>query len=96
MIQCNEVANGQYHQYEVEWKWTDNISSADLFDTGYGCEEGLIENPLPKVGRGQATGDGKFVRDLKLGDVITVWAKARFAGWANYIKRIQVDVYWVV
>ncbi|EAA34853.2 hypothetical protein GE21DRAFT_2199 [Neurospora crassa] len=96
MIQCNEVANGQYHQYEVEWKWTDNLSSADLFDSGYGCEEGLIENPLPKVGRGQATGDGKFVRDLKLGDVITVWAKARFAGWANYIKRIQVDVYWVV
>ncbi|KAJ4416131.1 hypothetical protein N0V85_002399 [Neurospora sp. IMI 360204] len=96
MIQCNEVANGQYHQYEVEWKWTDDMSSADFFDSGYGCEEGLIENPLPKMGRGQATGDGKFVRDLKLGDVVTVWAKARFGGWANYIKRIQVDVYWVV
>ncbi|KAK1775319.1 hypothetical protein QBC45DRAFT_359871 [Copromyces sp. CBS 386.78] len=96
MIQCNEVANGEFHQYEVEWKWTDDTSSADYFDTGYGCEEGLVENPLPKIGRGRATGDGKFVRDLKLGDVVTVWAKARFGGWTNYIKRIQVDVYWVV
>ncbi|KAK3396010.1 hypothetical protein B0T20DRAFT_501226 [Sordaria brevicollis] len=96
MIQCNMVANNQFHQYEVEWKWTDDTTSADFIDTGYGCEQDMLPNPLPNLGRGQATGDGKFVRDLKLGDVVTVWAKARYGGWANYIKRVQVDVYWVV
>ncbi|CAK7201627.1 hypothetical protein SEUCBS139899_004336 [Sporothrix eucalyptigena] len=53
-------------------------------------------DPLQKIGRGSETSDGSFVRNLQVGDVVTVWAKARFPGWINTIRRVQVDVYWAV
>ncbi|KAM7201943.1 hypothetical protein V8F20_004651 [Naviculisporaceae sp. PSN 640] len=69
-------------------------SSAD------GAAGPVFESPavkaLAEIGRGKATGDGEFVRNLKLGDIVTVWAKARFAGWVNYVDRVKVDVYWAI
>ena len=56
----------------------------------------IMRCPLDKVGRGSETGDGSFVRDLRVGDVVTVWAKARYPGWVNTVRRVQVDVYWAV
>lgn len=51
---------------------------------------------LERDGRGRRTGDGEFVRSLQLGDVVTVWAKARFPAWANNVNKITVDVYFAV
>lgn len=51
---------------------------------------------LAQEGRGVATASGKFVRDLRLGDVVTVWAMARFPGWANHVESVELDVYFAV
>lgn len=51
---------------------------------------------LDEDGRGRGTGDGTFVRELKMGDVITIWGKARFGGWVNHIDRVRIDVYWAL
>jgi hypothetical protein len=51
---------------------------------------------LEDQGRGRNTANGQFVRDLKVGDIVTVWGKARFPGWVNMIETVQIDVYWAV
>lgn len=51
---------------------------------------------LALFGRGAGTGDGSFVRNLEVGDVITVWAKSRFPGWVNNVYSVKVSVYWAV
>jgi hypothetical protein len=51
---------------------------------------------LEEQGRGRASLNGEFVRNLRVGDLITVWAKARFGGWANIVTDVKVDVYWAV
>lgn len=85
-IKCNRTAHRQWQDHVVTWSWTDDIQP----DTE------AAENLQRDEGRGKETGDGWFVRDLKLGDVITVWAKARFGGWANHVEKAQIDVYWAV
>ena len=72
--------------HRVEWRATDAIRP-DLPE----AVELLGAN-----GRGTGTGNGRFVRELKLGDVITVWAKARFPAWKNYVESVKVDVYWAL
>ena len=72
--------------HSVVWRATDNIQS--------GSQEAAVL--LGAHGRGTGTGNGRFVRDLKLGDVITVWAKARFPAWVNYVESVMVDVYWAL
>lgn len=69
----------------VEWAWTDDINPES---------DGGME--LKAKGRGRGTGDGHFVRDLKLGDVITIWGKAKFPAWVNHIEKVKIDVYWAV
>jgi hypothetical protein len=84
-IQANKTAHPDWMTHKVEWRWTDgvdpNSNEADKLD---------------EVGRGSATGDGEFVRSLKLGDVITVWAKSRFPGWVNNVASCKIDVYFAV
>jgi len=85
MIQCNVVAGQEWKEHVVEWSWTDAINP-DSFEA----------TELERQGRGKASADGQFVRGLKLGDVVTIWAKVRFPGWRNSIQRVQIDVYWAV
>ncbi|KAK4186413.1 hypothetical protein QBC35DRAFT_464721 [Podospora australis] len=79
-IQCNITADREWQDHRVVWSYDDDVNP-----------EGLEE-----AGRGTATGDGKFVRELKLGDVVTVWGKARFPGWVNNISSVKVDVFWAL
>jgi hypothetical protein len=51
---------------------------------------------LDEEGRGRATGNGEYVRNLKVGDVVTLWGKARYGGWVNYVEEVKIDVYWAV
>ncbi|KAI9163981.1 hypothetical protein HJFPF1_05616 [Paramyrothecium foliicola] len=84
-IQRNKKLKRNMTDHVVTWSFSDSIDP-----------ESEAAQRLDDNGRGRATGDGSFVRGLKLGDVVTVWAKARFPGWVNHIERVQVDVYWAV
>lgn len=82
-IQSNKTATRQLTTHTVVWSWKDNVDP-------------LSPETLSELGRGPETGSGDFVRSLKLGDVVTVWAKARFAQWANHIESVKLDIYWAL
>lgn len=84
-IQQNKRATSQWQDHKVTWHYLDNVKADS--DDGKKLED---------MGRGRETGDGSFVRDLKMGDVITVWGKARFPGWVNTVEKVKVEVYWAV
>lgn len=82
-IQRNKTATNEATTHKVVWSWTDDVKPPTA-------------QQLDEVGRGEETGDGAFVRDLKLGDVVTVWAKTRFGGWANHVDSVKLDIYWAL
>ncbi|KAG8167499.1 hypothetical protein KVR01_003188 [Diaporthe batatas] len=82
-IQKNKTATRQPTTHTIVWAWNDNI-------------EPLSSEILSEMGRGPETGTGDFVRSLALGDVVTVWAKARFAQWVNHIDSVKLDIYWAL
>lgn len=84
-LQKNRTAERETHEHVVTWSCDDNI-----------LPDSLGGDELEKQGRGRETATGQFVRDLKVGDVVTVWAKARFPGWVNVVEQVKVDVYWAV
>ncbi|KAI0405926.1 hypothetical protein F4802DRAFT_124513 [Xylaria palmicola] len=85
MIQSNRVAEHDWQNHHIEWSWTDGIDPESS-----GAQE------LTSNGRGSATGDGSFLRNLRLGDMVTVWGYARFPGWNNSVQKVQVRVYWAL
>ncbi|PQE15775.1 ankyrin repeat protein [Rutstroemia sp. NJR-2017a BBW] len=85
-IQRNRTAWKNSELYEITWKYTDDIKDP----------ESLEATELDEKGRGRETMNGEFVRTLKVGDVVTVWAKARYGGWCNIVEDIKIDVYWAV
>lgn len=85
LIQCNKTATSDWQEHVVTWSYLDDVNP----DTDAG-------KALADQGRGRATGDGSFVRDLRMGDVITIWGKARFPGWVNHIEHVKIEVYWAV
>jgi hypothetical protein len=86
-IQCNVTAEREWATHRVVWSYTDDIDPERDVEAA---------TKLAERGRGTATGNGKFVRDLKLGDVVTLWAKARFGGWINKVDSVRIDVYYAV
>lgn len=84
-IQCNKTAINSFADYRIVWSWTDDIAP--------GSPEA---EQLARQGRGKLSGSGEFVRSLRLGDVVTVWAKSRFTGWVNQIQKVGVAIYWAV
>lgn len=86
LIQSNASADRNMKEHRVVWSYDDSIDPENV----------EAASKLEEVGRGKATGNGKFVRELKLGDVVTVWAKARFPGWANFVDSVKIEVYYAV
>ncbi|KAK4136862.1 hypothetical protein BT67DRAFT_373679 [Trichocladium antarcticum] len=86
-VQSNVTAEREWKTHRVVWSYTDDIDPERDVEAAVKLEE---------QGRGKATGDGKFVRDLKLGDVVTLWAMARFGGWVNKVESAKIDVYYAV
>lgn len=86
-IQANVCARRTFTDHRVEWSWTDDIEPD-------GTDARLEQ--LVKTGRGAGTGNGGFVRGLTLGDVVTVWGRARYPAWVNSVDRVRIDVYWAV
>ncbi|KAG5952893.1 hypothetical protein E4U57_005767 [Claviceps arundinis] len=85
LIQCNKTATGDWQEHTVTWSYLDDVNPNS--DAGTALED---------RGRGRSTGDGSLVRSLRMGDVITIWGKARFPGWVNSIEYVKVEVYWAV
>jgi hypothetical protein len=84
-IRCNRVAEHDWQHHHIEWCWTDAIDP----DSSAGQE-------LEANGRGSATGNGSFLKSLKVGDMVTVWGRARFPAWVNKIQKVEVKVYWAL
>ncbi|TGJ84877.1 hypothetical protein E0Z10_g3884 [Xylaria hypoxylon] len=84
-IQCNRISEQDWQHHHIEWSCTDDIDP-----------ESSAGQELDAIGRGSATGDGSFLRNLKVGDMLTVWGRARFPGWMLSIQKVQVEVYWAL
>lgn len=84
LVQKNKRAHGNYTDHEIVWSYTD------------AAEDTVATAALQAAGRGAATGNGKFVRRLAVGDIVTLWAKARFMGWDNKVENASVSVYWAI
>jgi hypothetical protein len=84
-LQKNLTSVKSTKEHIVTWSFDDHIDPGSL-----------EANELQTQGRGSGTGSGELVRSLEVGDVITVWAKARFPGWVNVVEEISIDVYWAV
>ncbi|CAK7215216.1 hypothetical protein SBRCBS47491_002407 [Sporothrix bragantina] len=99
-LQSNKVATRDFTEHTIVWSWTDEKPPLEEVPANEAPvpegEDPPTRCPLDKMGRGSETGDGSFVRNLRVGDVVTVWAKARFPGWVNTVRSAKVDVYWAV
>ncbi|KAI0542770.1 hypothetical protein GGR58DRAFT_170322 [Xylaria digitata] len=84
-IQCHRIGEHDWQHHRIVWSCMDNIDP-----------ESSAGQELDSIGRGSATGDGSFLRSLKVGDMLTVWACARFPGWSNHIQKVRVEVYWAL
>jgi hypothetical protein len=85
VLQKNLNATRPAKEHIITWSCDDNIRP-----------DSKEAQELEKAGRGRETGTGEIVRDMKVGDVVTVWAKARYGGWVNYVEEVKIDVYWAV
>jgi hypothetical protein len=85
-LQRNRTGTRDTKEHVITWSCTDNIMDPDSVDG----------KRLDEEGRGRATGNGEYVRSLKVGDVVTVWGKARYGGWVNNVEEVKIDVYWAV
>lgn len=85
ILQKNKTATRAYQDHKIIWKVNDDIHP-----------ESPEADELEAQGRGKETANGDFVRNLKIGDVVTIWAKARYPGWANTVEDVSMDVYYAV
>ncbi|RPB23898.1 hypothetical protein L211DRAFT_838358 [Terfezia boudieri ATCC MYA-4762] len=84
-LQINVMGRAQKKVHVITWSFDDNVNP----DSSDGDE-------LEQQGQGRESMTGNFVRSLKLGDVVTVWARARFPGWRNNVEQVKMDIYWAV
>ncbi|KAF8418864.1 hypothetical protein EV426DRAFT_617629 [Tirmania nivea] len=84
-LQTNVMGSVERKTHIITWSFDDDVKP----DSAEGDE-------LEQQGRGRESMTGEFVRSLKLGDVVTVWARARFPGWRNKVFLVKMDIYWAV
>ncbi|KAF8854298.1 hypothetical protein BDZ45DRAFT_656811 [Acephala macrosclerotiorum] len=84
-LQRNVTANRNMQTHKIVWSCDDNVDP-----------DSVDRKALDDQGRGRATATGDFVRGMRIGDVVTVWGKARFAAWVNVIEEVRIDIYWAV
>ncbi|CAD6444105.1 af724416-380e-4b7f-9561-d406b960dbf8 [Sclerotinia trifoliorum] len=85
VLQKNKTATAIPENHVITWRFNDNIHP-----------ESPEADKLEEQGRGRDTGNGEFVRNLRIGDVVTLWAKARYPGWANTIEDVSIEVYYAI
>lgn len=85
-LQTNVRAGRNFERHTVVWHYMDDIRA----------DSGQAEEIEQRSGRGRATLDGRVVRELEVGDSISVIGRARFGGWSNYVESVSVRVFWAV
>ncbi|KAL1967120.1 hypothetical protein VTN77DRAFT_3411 [Rasamsonia byssochlamydoides] len=85
-LQSNRTATRTTQDHHIVWHYRDRIDPDS-------DEAARIEL---EHGRGRATLDGRAVREMQVGDAVSVWARARFGGWSNHIEKMSVRVFWAV
>jgi hypothetical protein len=85
LLQKNVAARGEAKEHKVTWSYDDHVDPDSVEGTALG-----------ELGRGRATASGEFIRNMKVGDVVTVWGKARFPGWTNHVDEVKIEVYWAI
>ncbi|KAE8351224.1 hypothetical protein BDV28DRAFT_158937 [Aspergillus coremiiformis] len=85
-LQSNRTAVRGTQHYEITWHHLDNLDARSVE------AEEIQENQ----GRGRATLDGSQVRAMQVGDVVSVWGRARFGAWSNHVEQLSVRVFWAV
>ncbi|PLB44735.1 hypothetical protein P170DRAFT_439986 [Aspergillus steynii IBT 23096] len=85
-LQSNRTYVRDAEEYTITWHYLDRIPADS-------AEAEEIERAQ---GRGRATLDGSQVCTLGLGDAISVWGRARYGGWTNYVEQVSVRVFWAV
>ncbi|OKL56961.1 hypothetical protein UA08_07799 [Talaromyces atroroseus] len=83
-LQCNRTATRSSSDYHIVWHYRDDIHP----------ESDEAERIEQETGRGRATLDGREVRDMKVGDEVSVWLRARFSAWQNHVDALSVRVFW--
>jgi hypothetical protein len=83
-LQCNRTATISSSDYHIVWHYRDDIQP----------DSDEAERIEQETGRGRATLDGNEVRGMKVGDEVSVWLRARFAGWRNHVDELSVRVFW--
>ncbi|KAM0263529.1 hypothetical protein ACHAQJ_001148 [Trichoderma viride] len=84
-IQRNRMASPEFTDYEVTWTCWDVVSP-----------DSAEAQQLMEQGKGRMAGDGQFVRNLRLGDVVTVWGRVMHRGWANFVESVEINIYWAL
>ncbi|KAI9719581.1 MAG: hypothetical protein M1812_003352 [Candelaria pacifica] len=84
-VQSNVHAQIRTETHNVTWNYT------DCFDAN-----STEADEAAAVGRGKESVDGAFVRRLRTGDCVTLWARARFPAWRNVVEKAKVHVFWAV
>ena len=85
-LQRNKTATKATTEHVITWSCDDNVMDPDSIDG----------KKLDEAGRGRATANGEFVRNLKVGDVVTVWGKARYGQWVNNVEEVKIEMFWAV
>ncbi|KAG1827180.1 uncharacterized protein BJ212DRAFT_1310723 [Suillus subaureus] len=84
-LQKNIVAEGRTTHHIITW--------TDLDDVKESSPEAIAAE---NRGQGWKSYDGSFVRDLQVGDCITLWMRARFPGWSNDAVKAKITAFWAV
>ena len=85
-LQMNKAAELNTEQYTIIWDYRDDMHPD--------CAQ--AQEIQEQQGRGRFTLDGNTVRQLQVGDAISVWGRARFGEWSNYVEWCSVRVFWAV
>lgn len=86
-LQRNIVARRKSTCHEIILRYTDTIAESELTTKQIDADD---------LGRGWRSMDGSFVRGLKVGECVTIWARARFPGWLNVTEEATITLYWAL
>lgn len=84
-VQSNATAHGNTKTHIITWSYTDCFGA-----------DSPEADEAAAMGRGRESLDGAFVKRLRTGDCVTLWARARFPGWTNTVEQAKVHVFWAV
>lgn len=85
-LQHNVLVHPFATRHEITWSYLDTLDT----------DPEVAEKLAAESGRGKETMNGEFVRNMKAGDSVVLWARARFPGWENVVHDAEVKVFWAV